>query len=73
MTSEERKIYNKKYYSEKKDNILNKLAQKIECPLCKTHVRHQNLANHQKTFKCKRICEQNNNDKIVQLEFVLID
>lgn len=68
MTPEERKIYNKKYYGDKKDKILSKLSEKIECEVCKRQVRRQNLPKHKLTFVCKRIAENNNNDKISQLE-----
>lgn len=68
MTPEERKIYNQKYYNNNKKDILTKLSEKINCPICNCSVRHQNLVNHQKTYKCKRIYESNNSDKIAVLE-----
>jgi hypothetical protein len=53
MNSDQRKEYNKKYYAEKKATILNKLATKVECPLCKRQVAHQNLKSHQAKNICK--------------------
>ena len=52
MTPEERKIYNNKYYANKKVEILNKLQTKIECPLCGRHIAHQNSQTHLKSKIC---------------------
>lgn len=69
MDKEQRKLYNQKYYSNKKDEILSKHKEKIVCPLCFRNVRNQNLQLHQKTFICSRIYnKQNNLNKVNLLE-----
>lgn len=52
MTPEERKIYNNKYYANKKFEINEKLQNKVECPLCGRVVAHQNLQQHFKSKIC---------------------
>lgn len=51
--ADKKKEYNKKYYESKKAVILTKLAEKVECPLCKRKVAHQNLKTHQSSGVCK--------------------
>ena len=46
MDSEQRKEYNKKYYENNKDVILQKLKTKVECQFCKRKVSACNLNKH---------------------------
>ena len=53
MNTDERRNYNKIYYEKNKDIIKGKLFTKVECPLCKRVVSHQNIRDHQKSSYCK--------------------
>ncbi len=65
MNTEERRNYNKKYYELNKDTIKKKLFTKVECPLCKRVVSHQNIGAHQKSSYCKsRIISDTDMQKI---------
>ena len=63
MDKLERQEYNKKYYAEKKNEILKKLGQKVVCSLCKRKVAHQNLAIHQ----TKKICLSRRSAKLSEI------
>lgn len=52
--------YNKKYYLEHKDHILNDLhAPIVTCKTCGTTVTRNHLPRHQKGSLCKRRSERN--------------
>ena len=53
MNSEERKNYNKTYYQTKRDQILKKACEKVECEFCHRIVIKNNILKHQKTKLCK--------------------
>ena len=52
MTSEQRKLYNEKYYAEHKKNIAEKLLIKIECPKCGKCISKENLERHKSGLSC---------------------
>ena len=60
MDKDKRKEYNKKYYSQKKDEIKAKLFVKEECVNCGRKVNHQNFKKHQTS----KLCKGTNVDKI---------
>ena len=65
MNTEERRNYNQQYYEKNKDTIKSKLFTKVECPLCKRIINHQNQAKHRKSSYCKsRIISDTDMDKI---------
>jgi hypothetical protein len=84
MNSEERKNYNKTYYQTKRDQILKKACEKVECEFCHRIVIKNNILKHQKTKLCKNqemlIIEKlkrkhnteqiPNAEKIIELEIV---
>ena len=53
MDSEKRKEYNKNYYQNNKDVILEKLKTKVECEFCKRKVSACNLNKHYTLSICK--------------------
>ncbi len=53
MTPEERKEYNKKYYTSNKTTIINKACEKIACEICGRKVIRNNLIKHYKSNLCK--------------------
>ena len=53
MNSEERKEYNKNYYSSHRVDLLAQCAEKKECELCKRIVSCSRLKAHQKTTLCQ--------------------
>lgn len=59
MNTEERKIYNKKYYETNKSKIISKALTKITCEFCGRSVINNNINKHQKSSICKRKTEQN--------------
>ena len=54
MDKEERKQYNKVYYSVNKDRILADLCQKVQCEYCGRTVIKNNILTHEKSEICKR-------------------
>lgn len=54
MNSEERKEYNKNYYSSHKIELLEQLAKPTTCMYCKRNVASSRLKSHQKTPLCIR-------------------
>ena len=64
MTSEERKIYNEKYYTENKKRIVDLLLVKVECPNCSKHITKANLERH-KIGKA-RVKNQSTNKSAIQ-------
>ena len=52
MTSEQRKLYNEKYYAEHKKNIAEKLLIKVECPNCGKCISKANLERHKSGLSC---------------------
>ena len=54
MDKEERKQYNKVYYSVNKDRILADLCQKVECQFCGRTVIKNNILTHEKSEICRR-------------------
>jgi hypothetical protein len=64
MNSEERKNYNKTYYTTNKDKILNCLSKKETCRYCERIVAKSRLQSHQHT----QICLNNRTDYILKSE-----
>ena len=58
MTPEERKEYNKKYYSANKTIILDKIGDKQICEFCLKSISHGRLKKHQTTSLCKNAEKQ---------------
>jgi hypothetical protein len=54
MDKEERKQYNKVYYSLHRERILSYLCEKVSCDYCGRCVIKNNLVKHQKSDICKR-------------------
>ena len=54
MDKEERKQYNKIYYSLHRERILSYLCEKVSCEYCGRCVIKNNLVKHQKSEICKR-------------------
>ena len=54
MTPEERKEYNKNYYTTNKTTILEKASNKIDCKFCGRTVVQSNLERHKTSDLCKR-------------------
>ena len=50
-----RKLYNKVYYSQNKDKILEKMKSKVYCEICKTEVSKVNFPRHMRTKKHKNL------------------
>jgi len=48
-----KKKYDKEYKKKYKEKIKEKMKQKINCPICNSLVRKNELKRHQKTKKCK--------------------
>lgn len=59
MDKEERKQYNKVYYSLHRERILSYLCEKVSCDYCGRCVIRNNLAKHEKSNMCKRTRERN--------------
>jgi hypothetical protein len=53
-TETQRQEYNKKYYAEKKNEILGKILAKVECPFCKSQVAKNYIDTHKLSSICKR-------------------
>jgi hypothetical protein len=53
MDKEERKLYNKKYYTDNKSTILKKACEKVICQFCNRSVIQNNLIKHQSSKICK--------------------
>jgi len=53
MNTQDRKIYNQKYYTDNKDDIVKRMLIKKECPTCSKLYSSVNLARHQKSY-CKK-------------------
>lgn len=58
MDKEDRKQYNKVYYSLHRERILSYLCEKINCDYCGRCVIRNNLAKHEKSEICKRTREK---------------
>ena len=52
MTSEDRKIYNEKYYINNKKRIVDLLLVKVECPNCSKYITKANLERHKIGKSC---------------------
>lgn len=52
------KEYNKKYYDTNKKEILESLAEKVQCELCHRTVRKCALKHHQTLRICKKFTEK---------------
>jgi hypothetical protein len=59
MTPEERKSYNKEYYSKNKQRILEKSSQKIKCEFCNREIISGNYRRHINTPICERVFNEN--------------
>ncbi len=70
MTPEERKEYNKKYYTSNKTIILEKASNKIECKFCGRTVVQANLERHKTSELCKRTQakQQRDNQRLIQVQ-----
>lgn len=66
MTVEQRQEYNKKYYSEHKESIINDLCQKVKCDRCQSEVTKARLGKH----KMSKICSKRATDLFSTLEFL---
>ena len=58
MNPEQRKQYNKDYYTKNKDKILKTALTKQKCDFCDRMVIKNNMLIHQKLNICKRKAEQ---------------
>ena len=58
MTKEQRKEYNKKYYTEHKQAIIADLCQKVKCERCQSEVSKSRLHIHKNTQLCKKRAEK---------------
>jgi hypothetical protein len=54
MDKDQRKEYNKVYYSVNKDRILADLCQKVQCEYCGRTIIKNNRLIHEKSDICKR-------------------
>ena len=54
MNREERKIYNKTYYSVNREIILKDLCSRVECEYCGRTVIKNNILTHERSEICKR-------------------
>ena len=54
MDKDQRKEYNKIYYSVNKEKILMDLCKKVQCDFCGRTVIKNNLLNHEQSDICKR-------------------
>ncbi len=54
MSTEDRKIYNAKYYNDNKKIINEKLLVKVECPLCHKCISKANLERHKLGPSCQK-------------------
>jgi len=52
MSIEERKAYNKSYYTNNKKRITDMLLKKVECKLCSREITYTNLQRHRITSLC---------------------
>lgn len=66
MNSEERKEYNKQYYINNKQKIIEKATTKIACSLCGRVVINNNINNHMKSKLCLNTQNKNKfiNDRL---------
>lgn len=53
-STEEMREYNKRYYQQKREEILRHVLKKVQCPDCGRQVNHQNLTSHRRTKLCQR-------------------
>ena len=60
MDQENRKLYNKQYYENNKDKILEKLTSKVNCEFCNRQVSYENLNKHYTLPICERTQVKNN-------------
>jgi hypothetical protein len=69
MTPEERKEYNKNYYTSNKIVILEKAYHKVDCKFCGRTVVQANLERHKMSELCKRTQakQQRDNLRLVQI------
>jgi hypothetical protein len=49
---EKKKMYNTTYYTKHKTDMLIKLREKVQCPLCNKLISLSNLSRHQKGTGC---------------------
>jgi len=54
MNQEERKAYNKTYYSVNREIILKDLCSRVECEYCGRTVIKNNILTHERSEICKR-------------------
>ncbi len=59
MDKESRQNYNKNYYENNKDKILEKLKSKVNCEFCNRQVSFCNLNKHYTLPICERTQEKN--------------
>jgi hypothetical protein len=67
MDTNERKLYNKEYYTKNKTGIIEKACLKTECEFCKRTVIKNNIIRHQQTNLCKRT-QARNAEKVQRLQ-----
>jgi hypothetical protein len=63
-TTEERKLYNEKYYAENKHRIAGMLSSKVECPLCHKMHSKANINRHINCNMCKKRQTKNQENEI---------
>lgn len=56
MNSEERKVYNKKYYAEHKTKLNQQWNNKVKCSKCLRMVSQNYMNTHEDSEICKRKC-----------------
>jgi phage terminase large subunit GpA-like protein len=66
-TEDERREYNKKYYTENKKRIADMLLAKIQCPHCKKMITKSNLERHTQSDICARRKEKLSQPSTVDL------
>ncbi len=72
MTPEQRREYNRKYYDEHREGILEKALKKVKCEFCGRNVIKNNIFLHYKLPICKRRTEERYRRELKQ-QFELID
>jgi hypothetical protein len=66
-TEDERREYNKKYYTENKKRIADMLLTKIQCPHCNKMITKSNLERHTQSDICARRKEKLNQHSTADL------
>lgn len=62
ISKEQKAIYNKRYYTKKREKILSHMKEKITCPICNIQIQRVNKKSHQRSKR-----HHKNYDKLVSL------